>query len=86
MSSPFGIDELLGALVNRLGLDLRSRSLVRKLVIVGFWLALGALLLVGGVGFVANHLDNAVAIVGGALCALLGAAYLARITFNIFNN
>lgn len=86
MSSPFGVEELLGTLANRLGLDLRNRSLIRKLIIAGFWLALGALLLIGGVGFVANHLDDAIAIVGGALSALLGAAYLARITFNIFKN
>jgi hypothetical protein len=81
-----GWEEILGYLADRLGLDLRGRSAVRKLVIIALYAGLGLVLLAGGGHYAVVHANDGIALVSGIICALVGIAYVIRITINIFKD
>jgi hypothetical protein len=78
-----GLEELLGALADWIGLDLRKMSARRAAFVVAFYTLAGLALLVGGLIAIIMNLGNAATVFGGAVCALIGAAWIARIARNV---
>lgn len=77
------MEELLGYMADRIGLDLQGRSVGRILFIVLLYSTLGLLLLIGGLYYLSAHYsEGAVAILTGVILALLGIAFLIRIIVN----
>lgn len=71
-----GLEGILGAVLDWLGLDLRTISWPRRMSLIG------AVLLIGGIYLIWAQHDDSVAILGGVLCAMVGAAGLGRIIVN----
>jgi hypothetical protein len=79
----WGFEEILGLIADWLGLDLRVMSPAKMILVVVVYSGLGLLFLLGGTYVIVTHRDDGVAILAGAAVAILGAAYLARITVNL---
>jgi hypothetical protein len=77
------VQELLGALADWLGLDLRGRSIGRIIVIVALYTAAGLLLALAGFYLIAAYRDDPVSILSGLVCLALGVAFLIRIGVNV---
>jgi hypothetical protein len=77
------MEEILGALVDWIGLDLRQMSARRAIFVVVFYSLVGLALLVAGLVAVVTGRGNVATVFGGSICALIGAAWLARIARNV---
>ncbi len=77
-----GLEELLGALADGIGLDLRNMSAGRRLLALAFFGLGGLALLARGLYALWISAGDWATILVGVFCALLGAAWLARIVVN----
>lgn len=77
------MEELLGYFADWIGLDLQGRSTGRIIVIVALYSTAGLLLFLVGLYLLTKYDDDAVWILSGVVCALLGAVFLIRIGLNI---
>jgi hypothetical protein len=81
--APTGIEQLLGHVLEKIGIDLRHMSPRRAVLVTTFYYSVGLMLLVSGSYYFVNHSDEAPGNLGGLICAALGAAYLVRMTLNV---
>ncbi len=79
----WGFEEILGLIADWIGLDLRVMSPAKMILVVMVYSGLGLLFLLGGTFVIVTHRDDGVAMLAGAAVAILGAAYLARISINL---
>jgi hypothetical protein len=77
------LEELLGALAEWVGFDLRKMSPRRAMFVAAFYLLAGFCLFVGGLVTAIAYRGDTVTVFGGAICALIGAAWMARTAWNV---
>ena len=75
--------ELLGWVADIIGLDLKTMSPLRRVIAVVLWGLFGLLFLCGGLVPLLGGETDSVTVFGGLLVSVVGAGFLARITYGL---
>lgn len=78
-----GLEEILGNLLEKIGIDLLHMSKVRAILVALLYYSIGLILFVGGIYYFLNHPDDAVGKFCSLIVAAIGVAYLVRISVNL---
>ena len=76
------MEELIAMILDWVGLDLKSMSWPKRILVVALHTAVGLTLTLSGLYFLITNFDTAAIMIGG-LCAVFGTLYLARVAINL---